>query len=169
MNTETGKVEEVSLEDLSEDDLEKLNETIESMVKEMDIDPDIKSLIPTKHKDSKNTNKSIEKREELVIEKAQQDIMMNAHQVEKNRLFTLFDVITNTKELLIQRMNEHGKADLQHHVAESTKIAATNVIDLCLKQVFTWVEKNDINGLKTNFKPTDPETLTKKSFLKKDE
>lgn len=110
---------------------------------------------------------------DLSLKRANQDLEINAHEVNRKKLFTLFDVITNTKELLVQRINEHGKADMQHVIDEGTKKAANNTIKLCLKQVFLWIESHDINpkpeknneNKETKFKGTNPDDITDKDLF----
>jgi hypothetical protein len=109
---------------------------------------------------------------ELSMKRAEQDLEINAHEIERKKLFTLFDVITNTKELLIQRMNDSGKVDMQHVVDKGTTFAANNVIKLALKQSYLWLEKNDINKPKlkqdekqTEKQGTNPDDITTRDLF----
>lgn len=109
---------------------------------------------------------------ELSMKRAEQDLEINAHEIERKKLFTLFDVITNTKELLIQRMNDSGKVDMQHVVDKGTTFAANNVIKLALKQSYIWLEKNDINKPKlkqdekqTEKQGTNPDDITNRDLF----
>ncbi len=136
----TGKPEDADLTEYSREDLESMFKASISALQQM----------------AEETNK-MRSSYELSMKKGEQEIEMNAHEVEKRKLVTLFDVITNTKELLVQRINEHGKAELQHTVDSGTQTAANNLIKSCLKQAFIWVDKNNINKpkLKTNEKTTE--------------
>lgn len=119
--------------------------------------------------DSISDSTSNEFKKDYVEKRTKQELDMTSHEVERRRLFTLFDVVTNTKELLIQRIGEHGKADFQHNVDTDTIAAANNVIKLCLKQVYLWIEDNDINPIKPGKvkKSTNPDDITKTDLFKK--
>lgn len=149
---------ELTNQEMSSEDMEKLGEGL------MEALDSLKEQYNSEQKENK-INKSLSIKEEYVEERTKQELETQEHEVQRRKLFTLFDVITNTKELLIQRVGEHGKADLQHNIADTTKTAANNVINNCLKQVFLWVEKNDINKTIPK-KPTNPEDIIGKDLFK---
>lgn len=84
----------------------------------------------------------------LSLIKAKQDLEINAQEVERKKLFTLFDIVTNTKELLVQRVTEMGISQYQHDVDKDVVTVANDTIKLALEQVNTWMKKNNINTVK---------------------
>ena len=143
INTETGKTEDITEEELNDNQRKQLFEALTGIKEKLE--REIEAQSPTKN---------------MKLEMAKQELSMTTHEVERRKLITLFDVVMNTKELLVQRIGDNGKADLQHHVSEKTKLAANNIINLCQKQIYTWLEKNNINGIKPGSKPTNPDDVT---------
>lgn len=153
LNDKTGEVESITEEDLSEEEREKLAEgllgALEGLRKKIEDSQKQEQASPIRN---------------MKMEMAQQELNMASHEVERRKILTLFDTIMNTKELLVQRINETGKSDFQHSVSEKTKIGANNIINLCQKQIYLWLEKNDINGVKSGVKPTNPDDIINKDL-----
>lgn len=87
-----------------------------------------------------------------------QIVIRNQHDLERQRLFTILDIINNTKALLESSSNEFKHGSI-YKLEDDALVTTSNVIRTCLEQLDTWLKNNNIN--KINLK--DYEKITKNS------
>ncbi len=148
INTETGKTEDITEDELNDNQRKQLFEALTGIKEKLE--REIEAQSPTKN---------------MKLEMAKQELSMTTHEVERRKVLTLFDIVTNTKELLVQRIGDNGKSDMQHIITPGTMNGANNIINECQKQIYIWLRRNNINGLKPGEKLIiNPEDIINKDL-----
>lgn len=86
----------------------------------------------------------------LAYEKSKLELFVGKHSIEKQKLFTILDMMNNIKSLLTTfKTGEYTNSE-NYNLDEPVKTVANDTILDCLVQIKTWLKNNNINNLKLN-------------------